>query len=270
MLIIIGLYIFIVGCCLGSFINVVIYRLPINQSIIYPDSRCPQCNINIKWFDNIPLISWFILKGKCRVCKTKISFSYPIIELITGILVWLNIYAQPTIYSQQPISVRILFGSIFCTLLIALAILDFKYFWLPQSLTLGGILLGITASLLIDLNNDFYQLNYSINTIVASFLGFIFFYLLSYFGGKVFNKPVLGGGDAKLSALMGSWLGIQGLFISIWLAFLSAGIFVTFGLFLKKIKRNQKIPFGVFLALSGFLVWYFGNHIFLKTLFLQV
>ena len=73
---------FIVGCCLGSFINVVIYRLPINKSIIFPNSRCPKCNTNIKWFDNIPLISWFLLKGKCRVCETKISFSYPIMGLL--------------------------------------------------------------------------------------------------------------------------------------------------------------------------------------------
>ena len=265
-----GIYLFFVGCCIGSFVNVLIYRLPLNKSIIYPNSRCPQCNINIKWFDNIPLLSWFILRGKCRVCETKISFSYPAVEFLVGILVWLNIYAHPTIYSQQPISVRILFGIIFCTLLIPLAILDFKYFWLPKALTLAGLILGITGSLIVDLTNDFYQFNYSISTIIASFLGFNFFVLLSFVGKKIYNKPVMGGGDAKLCALIGSWLGIQGLFISIWLAFLSAGIFVTCGLILKKIKRNQKIPFGVFLALSGLLVWYFGNQIFLKILFLQI
>ena len=96
----------------------------------------------------------------------------------------------------------------------------------------------------------------------------IFFYLLSYVGKKIYNKPVIGGGDAKLSALIGSWLGIQGLLISIWFAFISAGIFVIIGFIFKKIKRNQKIPFGVFLALSGLLVWYFGNEIFLDVIFL--
>ena len=267
---ILGLYLFVIGCCLGSFINVVIYRLPINKSIIYPSSRCPQCNTKIKWIDNLPIISWLFLRGQCRFCKAKISCSYPIIEFLTGILVWLNSYANPTIYSQQPISITIFFGSIFSTILFALAILDFKYFWLPQALTYGGIILGITASLFIDLSNDFYQFNYSINTIIASFIGFIFFNLLSYIGKKLFKKPVLGGGDAKLGALIGSWLGIQGFFISIWLAFLSAGIFVIFGLIFKKIKRNQKIPLGVFLALSGLFVWYFGNQIFLKIFFLQI
>ncbi len=267
---IIGLYLFIIGCCLGSFINVIIYRLPLNKSIVYPNSSCPKCNAKIKWFDNLPIISWFLLKGKCRVCKTKISFSYPTIELFTGLLIWSNIYAHPTIYSQQPINIIIFFGSIFSTILFALAILDFKYFWLPQPLTLGGLILGITTSLYIDLFNDFYKFSYSIYSIAASFFGFAFFYLLSRIGKKIFKKPVIGGGDAKLSAFIGSWLGIQGLFITIWLAFISAGIFVVLGLILKKIKRNQKIPFGVFLAFSGLFVWYFGNQIFLKVIFLQI
>ena len=97
---IIEIYLFVIGCCIGSFINVLIYRLPLNQSIVYPNSSCPECNAKIKWFDNLPIISWLLLRGKCRACKSKISFSYPIIELSTGLLVWLNFYANPTIYSQ--------------------------------------------------------------------------------------------------------------------------------------------------------------------------
>ena len=267
---IIFIYLFVIGCCIGSFINVVIHRLPLNQSIVYPSSSCPKCNTKIKWFDNLPIISWFLLRGKCRTCKSKIAFSYPIIELFTAFLVCLNFYSQPTIYSQQPIYITILFGSIFSTTLLTLAILDFKYFWLPRILTLGGLFAGITASLYVDLINDFYQFNYLIHTLLASFFGFALFYLLSLVGKKIFNKPVIGGGDSKLSALIGSWLGIQGLFISIWLAFISAGIFVILGLIFKKIKRNQKIPFGIFLAMSGFLVWHFGNEIFLKIIFFKI
>jgi len=261
------IYLFVIGICIGSFVNVVIYRLPLNQSIVYPSSSCPKCNSKIKWFDNIPIISWFLLSGKCRACKNKISFSYPIIELFTGLLFCLNLYSVPTIYSQEPINVVIFFGCIFIPILFTLAILDFKYLWLPQSLTSGGLVLGITASLYVDTYNDFYQFNYLRHTLKASFLGLAFFYLLSLIGKKIFKKPVIGGGDAKLGALIGSWLGIQGLFVSIWLAFISAGIFVTLGLLLKKIKRNQKIPFGFFLALSGLLVWYFGNEAFLKIIF---
>ncbi len=265
---IILIYLFVIGCCIGSFVNVVIYRLPLNQSIVYPNSCCPKCNSKIKWFDNIPIISWLFLKGKCRVCKKKIAFSYPLIELFTGFLFCFNLYAHPTIYSQQHTNVIIFLGCIFSVILFTLAIFDFKYFWLPQVLTFGGLVLGITTSLYIDLYNDFYQFNYSIYTLLASLLGFTFFYLLSFIGKKIYNKPVIGGGDAKLSAFIGSWLGIQGLLISIWFAFISAGIFVIIGFIFKKIKRNQKIPFGVFLALAGLLVWYFGNEIFLDVIFL--
>ena len=267
---IIGVYLFVIGCCVGSFINVVIFRLPLNKSIVFPNSSCPKCNEKIKWFDNFPIISWLFLRGKCRACDAKISFSYPIVELSTGLLFFFNLYSHPTIYSQQPIYLTIILGSIFSVTLLTLAILDFKYFWLPRILTLGGLFGGITASLYVDLINDFYQFNYLIHTLLASVFGFAFFYLLSLIGKKIFNKPVIGGGDSKLSALIGSWLGIQGLFISIWLAFISAGIFVILGLIFKKIKRNQKIPFGIFLATSGFLVWYFGNEIFLKIIFLKI
>ena len=264
---IIGIYLFTLGCCIGSFINVLIYRLPLDQSIVYPNSRCPKCKIKINWFDNLPLISWFLLRGKCRSCKTKISFSYPIVELSTGLLIWFNLYANPTIYSQLPISITIVLGTFFSTVLLVLAILDFKYFWLPKSLTLGGIIFGLSSSLFIDLFNNFEKFSNSIYSITGSLLGFSIFYLISHIGKKIFKKAVMGGGDLKLSALLGTWLGVKGLLISIWLSFISAGIFVVLGLLLKKIKRSQKIPFGVFLAFSGLSVWFFGNETFIKLIF---
>ncbi|MDC3119008.1 prepilin peptidase [Prochlorococcus sp. AH-716-K03] len=264
---IIEIYLFVIGCSIGSFINVVIYRLPLNQSIVYPNSSCTECNTKIKWFDNLPIISWFLLRGKCRACKSKISLSYPIVALSTGLLVWLNFYSNPTIYSQLPALIIIIYGTILCSILITLAILDFKYFWLPQAITIGGLIVGISCSLIIDLSNNFGQFSYALYSITASLLGIVLFYLLSYVGFKIFNKPVMGGGDAKLSALIGSWVGIKGLLITIWLAFVSAGIFVILGLLLKKIKRNERIPFGVFLSFSGLIVWYFGNEIFLKLIF---
>ena len=264
---IIGIYLFTLGCCIGSFINVLIYRLPLDQSIVYPNSRCPKCKIKINWFDNLPLISWFLLRGKCRSCKSKISFSYPIIELSTGLLIWFNLYANPTIYSQLPTFITIVLGTFFNTILLALAILDFKYFWLPKSLTLGGIIFGLSSSLFIDLFNNFEKFSNSIYSITGSLLGFSIFYLISHIGKKIFKKAVMGGGDLKLSALLGTWLGVKGLLISIWLSFISAGIFVVLGLLLKKIKRSQKIPFGVFLAFSGLSVWFFGNETFIKLIF---
>jgi leader peptidase (prepilin peptidase)/N-methyltransferase len=188
---IIGIYLFVIGCCIGSFINVLIYRLPLNQSIVYPNSSCPKCNAKIKWFDNLPIISWLLLRGKCRACKSKISFSYPIIELSTGLLVWLNFYANPTIYSQLAEPIILFCGTILSSILITLAILDFKYFWLPQAITIGGLMLGITYSLIIDLSNDFGQFSYSLYSLTALLLGLALFYLLSYVGLKSFNKQSL-------------------------------------------------------------------------------
>ena len=264
---IVGIFIFIIGLCLGSFINVVIYRLPQKQSIVFPGSCCPKCKVKISWFDNLPLISWVLLRGNCRNCKTKISVSYPIIELTVGFFVWRNIYSNPSIYSDISQNLIILLGTILSCFLITLAILDIKYFWLPKILTLGGLLIGLTSSFLIDLFDDIDKFGYSINSFFGALLGFLFFYLLSILGQKIYKKPVLGNGDAKLSALIGSWLGIKGLFISIWLSFFTAGIFVFLGIILKKIKRNQKIPFGLFLSFSCLLVWNFGNDLFLKIIF---
>ena len=131
---------------------------------------------------------------------------------------------------------------------------------------MGGLFLGIVISLVVDISIDFSQFNYSIYSITAALIGYLLFSTLSFLGLKIFQKPVMGEGDAKLSALMGSWLGIKGLFISIWLGFQLAGFFVILGLIFKRIKRNQKIPFGLFLASSSLIVWHFGNEKILNLL----
>ena len=267
---IIGVYLFIIGCCLGSFINVIAYRLTIGQSLIYPRSRCPRCKTKIKWFDNIHFLSWFFLRGKCRACKNNISITYPLVEISLGILIFLNLYSNPTMYETLPFNVSPFLGVIFYFILITLAILDFKYFWLPKFITMGGLFLGLFVSLVIDLLFEFENFNFIIDSFTGALVGYLIFYLLSYLGLKIFKKPVMGKGDIKLTALLGSWLGIQGLFISIWLAFITAGLFVFMGVILQKIKRNQKIPFGIFLAASGIMVWQFGNQLFLEIINLGI
>ena len=194
------IYLFVIGCCVGSFINVLNFRLPLGQSIIYPSSRCIKCNCKLKWFDNIPLISWIVLGAKCRSCKKKISISYPLIELTTGIIFCANFFAYPSIYNQLPKFLIIFLGVIFSSILIVLAILDCKYFWLPKNITLGGLTLGVIFSLMVDLFHNLNQFSYFFNSIFAAFIGFIFFYLLSFLGLKIYKTPVMGGGDAKLSA----------------------------------------------------------------------
>ena len=262
-MIIILLYIFTLGCCIGSFINVLVNRLPKCESIISPRSRCLICGEKIRWYDNIPLISWLNLSGKCRNCKAPISLTYPFIEFLTGSLFVLNFYSSPTNYENIPLFLKLIMGFIFIFFCISLSALDFKYFWLPESITSLGLIFGLIVSLITQFAYNLDKFSF-ILSIYGGTIGYLFFIFLSILGYFIYKKPVLGGGDAKLSALLGTWLGVKGLLLAIWIAFNAAGIFVLIGLSIKKIKMNQKIPFGIFLAFSGLIVWQFGYDNLLK------
>jgi len=251
---------------MGSFLNVVIFRLPLQRSIIYPSSRCLKCNSKINWFDNIPIFSWLILKGKCRFCKNKISFQYPFIELLTGFLFILNFYSTKTLFNTVPEEFRFVMGCVLTSILILLSVLDYKYFWLPSLLTMSGIFLGLINALIFDFFIDFNNFTFFKYSLLGSVLGYLIFKLISLLGAFIFKKPVLGNGDSKLAAMIGAWMGIKGMLITIWLAFHTAGLFVICGLVLKKLDRKKKIPFGIFLSLNAFLVWTMGNEFFIKYL----
>ena len=256
---------FVLGCCVGSFLNVVIFRLPFQRSIIYPSSRCLRCNSKINWFDNVPIFSWLILKGKCRFCKNKISFQYPFIELLTGILFIINFYSSPTLFNKVPQEFVLIIGCALSSILILLSVFDYKYFWLPSLLTVSGIFLGLINALIIDFFIDFNNFTYFKYSLLGSVFGFLIFKLLSFFGKIIYKKSVLGGGDSKLVAMIGAWLGVKGMLITIWLSFYTSGLFVICGLILKRLDRKQKIPFGIFLSFNAFLVWMIGNDPFIRN-----
>ncbi len=259
---------FMMGCCFGSFINVIIYRLPHGQSILVPRSYCVKCKHRISFLENIPLVSWVFLRAKCRYCRQRISVIYPLLELICGFLFVISNYSEPSIFAINSKYIITILGWIFFSLLLPLAILDIKYFWLPESICKIGIISGILSSVIIEtlyISSSKYLI--TLSSIIAALLGYIVFQLISEIGLRVFHKPAMGKGDSKLTALIGSWLGIKGTFITIWLAFNLAGIFVIIGLISKRIKRNQKIPFGTFLVLSGMSVWHFGNDAFTQIMY---
>tara|TARA_Y100000589_G_scaffold44680_1_gene37629 strand:- start:10832 stop:11635 length:804 start_codon:yes stop_codon:yes gene_type:complete len=256
---------FVLGCCVGSFLNVVIFRLPFQRSIIYPSSRCLRCNSKINWFDNVPIFSWLILQGKCRFCKNKISFQYPFIELLTGILFIINFYSSPTLFNKVPQEFVLIIGCALSSILILLSVFDYKYFWLPSLLTVSGIFLGLINALIIDFFIDFNNFTYFKYSLLGSVFGFLIFKLLSFFGKIIYKKSVLGGGDSKLVAMIGAWLGVKGMLITIWLSFYTSGLFVICGLILKRLDRKQKIPFGIFLSFNAFLVWMIGNDPFIRN-----
>tara|TARA_E500000331_G_scaffold263826_1_gene254868 strand:+ start:111 stop:923 length:813 start_codon:yes stop_codon:yes gene_type:complete len=264
-----NLFTFLIGCCFGSFINVIIYRLPLGESIIFPRSHCGKCDHRILWYENIPIISWIFLKGRCSKCNEKISLIYPIIEILTGLLFVLNNYSLNLRFDIGSQFIPIISGWIFISILLVMAILDIKYFWLPEHISRFGILVAVCLSVFLGIRyEELTSYLFISETILATSLGYLIFKSISEIGFRIYKKPVMGNGDAKLSALIGSWLGLKGLLISIWLAFFFAGMFGIIGLIFKKIKKDQKIPFGSFLSLSGLFVWYFGNDLLANLIFL--
>ena len=150
-----------------------------------------------------------------------------------------------------------------------MAILDIKYFWLPDSISRLGILVAIFLSVFLKIRYaELTSYLFIFETILSASLGYLIFKAISAIGLRIYKKPVMGRGDAKLSALIGSWLGLKGLLISIWVAFFLAGILGIIGLMSRKIKKDQKIPFGSFLSLSGLFVWYLGNDSLTNLIFL--
>ena len=126
---------FLIGICFGSFFNVVIYRLPIDLSIVNPRSFCPECKTRISWRENIPLLSWLIQKGKCKNCDNKISISYPLIELLTGVFFFIFSFSSQQIHSSITNEIfRNLFSWIFFSILFLISLIDINHFWIPQKL----------------------------------------------------------------------------------------------------------------------------------------
>ncbi|PYE01067.1 prepilin peptidase [Prochlorococcus marinus] len=245
----------ILGLSIGSFLNVVISRIPNKKSIAFPRSHCPSCKKNLMVFDLIPVISWLILKGKCRYCGQPISYRYSIVETLTSI--FFLIIAVDSNYinnNNNSILITIISGWVLISYLLSLTFIDIEHMILPNVLTITGSFLGIIFTSAIHKNSLLI-----IENIKAYLVGLICFSLLAYFIKIIIGKPALGMGDVKLFAMSGAWLGFSGLEISIVLSFLLAGTFSLIGLIFKSIKRGQYIPFGPFICLSIFLVWLLGD-----------
>ena len=255
------------GLIFGSFINVITYRLPNNKSILKPRSFCPNCKKTIPWHENIPILSWIRLKGKCSSCHQLISINYPITEVLTGILFLLSFKAIPSDVNFANFIFTLISNWSFIIILIPIAIIDSFYLWIPNSLIKVGILLGFFISIIfsfLNYQNIFIDL---IERLISGIIGFLIIIIIIKFGELIYKKPAMGMGDAKLAAMLGIWLGFPGVLISIWISFLIAGVFVILGLFFKKICKGQLIPFGPFLSISGFLTWIYSDDVFLNIIF---
>jgi leader peptidase (prepilin peptidase)/N-methyltransferase len=277
-----SIIIFIVGLCLGSFVNVCIWRMPKKKSIIYPFSSCPKCGNYLRWYENIPLLSYLFLKGRCHHCNEKISVQYPLVELLSGLIFLL-------IYLKFSFSIQLFFVLILSIFLLIASGIDYFHRIVPNKLTYSLIIIGLSLSF----SNPFLEFPHFISDIIYHQLQFTrFFYALSsmfiasgflYFigllGEKIFKKEAMGGGDVKLLAGIGTFVGIKNIF---WIIFLASTIGGITGLikilYRKLIKRDNRlssdavvqnltfasdddtlIPFAPYLSIATFITLLFVN-----------
>ena len=255
-------YSFIIGLCIGSFINVIVYRFPNNLSIIKPRSFCPNCKTNLTWCENIPLISWIIQRRKCKNCNTSISTRYFLIELATAILFVVFINSSPSFYiSSSNLLINVFFSWLFLSLLICIGLIDIDSFWIPQGLINFGFFTGLLGLMFIGLSNnksiEFYLLFRGLS---SSAMWFFVFESLRLIAKALFKKDAIGRGDSKLVAMLALWLGPIGTLFAVGISYVFAAIYCLVGLSLDQIKFRQVIPFAPFLSLGGLLIWLLGNE----------
>lgn len=249
--------IFLYGLLIGSFVNVCIYRIAKEENIVFPSSHCPKCKTSLKCYDNIPVISYFILVGKCRYCKSKISPQYPLIEISNATIYLLLFY-------KFNFMVDFIFYSMIFSILIIIAMIDLKEMIIPDSLVMSILILSILHKLInYILNKTPINLLVCIGGMVLAGGLFILIILIS--------KGGMGGGDVALIGALGFILGIRKILLTIFLSFI-LGAIISIILLIGKIKgKSDPIPFGPFIIL-GFIIslflgeqlinWYIGSFIF--------
>lgn len=234
----------VLGLLLGSFLNVCTLRWPTDESVVHPPSHCTACGAEIRWYDNIPVFSYILLlRGRCRSCGIFISPQYPLVELATG-LIWAGSFLQ------FGFSVESLRGAVFLSILLGIAISDARFYIIPDQFSLGGAALGLAFS-------PFSGGLTLVESVLGALVGFGILWGVAKVGTWAFKKDAMGGGDLKMMAMVGAFLGIPGVLLTIFLgAFLGS---VIFGPIAWKTKRL--VPFGIFLALGAAVTYGWGDYL---------
>ena len=210
--------VFFFGACWGSFLNVCIWRIPREESVVHPPSHCPGCETRIAWFDNIPVVSWLVLGAKCRSCKTRISPRYISVEIITGLLfllVWFRYGVDP----RTPVYWLVLFGLLLGTFV------DLDHMWIPDRVTWGGIILGLLISPLVPgLHGVESAWPSLMRSATGAVVGFGLLWTVSAVGKLIFKQDAMGFGDVKLAGTFGAFLGWKLGLLSIFFAALFGSI----------------------------------------------
>ena len=260
---------FLIGTCIGSFLNVIIYRFPNNLSIISPRSFCPRCKTQLTWRENIPFFSWLIQGRKCITCKTTISFRYPLIEIFTGALFAIFVNSSPSLYSSSSnLFLNTSLSWIFLSILVCIAFIDIDCLWIPQGLVNFGFISGLLGLIFVSIVvNEFIDFVFLLKGVGSSLVSFFIFEIFRRVAKYIFKKDAIGKGDSKLVAMLAIWLGPIGTLFAIGFSYVFAAIYCFAGLSMNFLRFRQKIPFAPFISLGGLTVWFLGNEfIMLKIL----
>jgi len=234
----------VMGACVGSFLNVVIYRLPLGQSIVSPPSRCPQCATQLAWFDNVPIFGWLLLGGRCRQCKNPISIQYPIVELITALSFVLVVWLTP----PGPL---LLTRLLLVCILIALFGIDLEHQILPNSITLPGIVVGLILS--------FFAPPGWRDALIGMLLGGAILYGIAWAYYLWRREEGLGMGDVKMLAMVGAFLGWKAVLVTLVLSSFSGALIGVALIVIQRGNMKLALPFGTFLAVGAAVAMLIGE-----------
>ena len=246
----------LVGLCFGSFLNVVIYRLPKNMSLVRPASHCPNCNYKLRWFDNIPLLSYIFLSGKCRNCKTKISIRYPSIEFLNMLLWFLSLMLNTKFVIPSMNTNYLMFGltCVAFSAMLCIFCCDLDNMEIPDELQVVLLILGIAGFLSSDISAS--------SKVYGFLLGVGFFGIFALLFYLIRKKEGLGIGDIKLMAVLGLFMGLQNTIICIILSTISGAIVLSIlAIKNRKGERNKEYPFATFIVPSAVVSILAGNYI---------
>ncbi len=242
-----SLFSFLFGLVFGSFLNVCIYRIPIKKSIVFPASSCPNCGRKISFYDNIPLLSYLFLLGRCRFCHEHISLRYPLVEVMSGLL-------SMVLFIRYGLSYQYFMFYLFVASLVVISFIDLQHQIIPDILSIPGILVGIALSFLPG------QVHW-IDSVIGALGGGGVLYLVAVVFKKATGRDGMGGGDIKLLAMLGAWMGWRALPFIVLLSSFS-GILIGGGALLMAGKGYRvRIPFGPFLSLGALITFFFGPQL---------
>jgi len=243
----IEIFSFVLGLCIGSFLNVCIYRLPISKSIIHPGSMCSSCDTPIAFYDNIPVFSYLWLKGRCRHCQAAISMRYPTIEILGGL------FALGT-YLKFGLTAEALIYYIFIAGLLVVTFIDLDHRIIPDSITLPGIPICFAASFLLP------EITYK-DALLGILVGGGSLFLVAWIYNLITKKEGMGGGDIKLLAMMGAIVGWRGVFFTIFVASLVGTLAGLTAMLQSRKGMKLAVPFGPFLSIGSIMYIFFGTEL---------